>query len=312
MENILSIPDGVNCTMLAPYTDKNEIDLAALGGMVDWYARKGCVSIFAMCQSTEMHMLSMEERLLIIQGVRSHTKSIEKAGGKKLPVLATGTFSDDAAEMAEQIQAVYEAGADAAVLLTNRLDPQNSGGSTLIRKAERLIGLLPEGIPLGFYECPQPYKRLLTPEELRWASASGKILFLKDTCCDPDTLQSRLDILRGTRLKLFNANAQTLLLSLRAGASGYSGVMANVHPELYARLCADYETQPEEAGRLQHILCFCAFAESLSYPLAAKYVMRKQGVPIEMNSRVRNRNEFTPYHAHIMDQLMALTASRQE
>ena len=38
------------------------------------------------------------------------------------------------------------------------------------------------------------------------------------------------------RQGLFNANAQTLLPSLELGAAGFSGVMANFHPDLYARL----------------------------------------------------------------------------
>lgn len=156
-------------------------------------------------------------------------------------------------------------------------------------------------------ECPHPYKRFLTLDDIRWAVSTGRFYFIKDTCCDPDMLRDRLDIVRGTQLKLYNANAQTLLASLRQGAAGYSSVMANVHPELYAWLCDHFEQYPEIAEHLQHILCFTSFAESLSYPLVAKYFMRQQGVPVEISSRMREKEAFTPYHAFVMDELAELT-----
>ena len=303
---MIALPRGVNCTMLVPYTAKNEVDLPALGEMIRWYSDKGCASLFAMCHSTEMHLLSMDERLRVIRCARASAERVS-AGGRRLPVIAAGTFCHDVDGMASQIQAVRDAGADAVVLVTNRLDPENAGGYTLIRRAEQVIAKVPGDIPLGLYECPQPYKRVLSLREIKWAAGNGRICFLKDTCCDPDILAARLDAVRGSKLMLFNANAQTLLATLRAGAAGYSSIMANIHTELYAWLCANFERHPEAAEHLQHVLCFSSFVESLSYPLVAKYVMRRQGVPIAISSRMVNASAFTPYHAQIMDQLMALT-----
>jgi 4-hydroxy-tetrahydrodipicolinate synthase len=300
-------PQGVNSTMLIPYDSHNHIDFSVLGKMIDWYYGKGCSSLFAMCHSTEMHFLSMEERLMTIRCVRENVERIVASGGRRMPVIAAGTFSNDISEMAEQIQMVHEAGADAVVMITNRFDPDNQGGDTLIHTADKLIRRIPSKIPLGLYECPFPYKRVLTLEELQWASEHENIHFLKDTCCNLEMLEKRLDIVRGTQLMLFNANAQTLLPTLRKGASGYSSVMANIHPELYVWLCANYSKYPEEAEHLQHILCFTALSETLSYPLIAKYIMRRQGVPVEINSRMCKKGTFTAYHAHIMDQLMRLT-----
>ena len=39
------------------------------------------------------------------------------------------------------------------------------------------------GVPLGIYECPAPYHRLLTPEMLAFCAGSGRFLFIKDTSC---------------------------------------------------------------------------------------------------------------------------------
>ncbi len=307
-----SIPRGVNCTMLVPYTKQNTIDFTALRAMLDWYCQKGCASIFAMCHSTEMHLLHREERLQIIRHTRRFMDERQQKGDAVLPILACGTFSDDLEVCAEQIREIKDAGADVVVIATNRLDPRQEGTSVFLQRGEALLARFPGDFPLGLYECPHPYKRLLQPEELRWAAAQENILFLKDTCCDPDMLQERLAIARGSALQIFNANAQTLLYSLRLGASGYSSVMANIHPDLYVWLCDHFAENPDYAEHLQQMLCFCSFTESLSYPLIAKYVMRREGVPVLLNSRVCTSECFTPYHQMIMDQLMALTHTERE
>lgn len=293
--------------MLVPYTPDDHIDFHALERMIEWYVEHGCTSLFAMCHSTELHRLSMEERLSIVRFVSEKSRSMTTLRGRRPDIIAAGTFSTDLSAMAEEIQMIYEMGADAVVWITNRLDPEKKGDAHWLETADRLLNRIAENIPLGLYECPQPYKRLLTLEDIRWALSTGRFHFIKDTCCDLKMLGDRLDIVRNTQLKLFNANAQTLLPTLRMGAAGYSSVMANIHPELYAWLCDHFAQYPEIADHLQHVLCFTAFVETLSYPLVAKYVMRRQGVPVEISSRMQDKAAFTPYHAHIMDQLMELT-----
>ncbi|GJM75481.1 hypothetical protein HMSSN036_76970 [Paenibacillus macerans] len=65
-------------------------------------------------------------------------------------------------------------GIDALVLITNRLAREEEGDDVWKRNLERLLKELPEQIPLGFYECPYPYKRLISPELLRWSAGTGR------------------------------------------------------------------------------------------------------------------------------------------
>ncbi len=74
---------------------------------------------------------------------------------------------------------------------------------------------------------------------------------LKDTCCDPGQIRERQRAVDGTPLGIYNANAATLLETLREGIAGYSGVMANFHPQLYVWLCRNWKQKPAEAERLQ-------------------------------------------------------------
>ena len=92
----------------------------------------------------------------------------------------------------------------------------------------------------------------------------------------------------GTGFKLYNANAPTLLGSLKLGVAGYSSVMANFHPQLYAWLCRNWRQEPEIAERLQ------AFLGNVSggplYPVSAKYYLQLEGVPLSLHSRTRPAN----------------------
>ncbi len=114
----------------------------------------------------------------------------------------------------------------------------------------RLSDQLDSTLSLRIYECPHPYKRLLSLDELVHCAGTGRFRFLKDTCCDIATIRKREQALCGSPMRLYNANAATLLESMRTEAAGFSGVMANFHPELYVWLVQSWQREPEKAEML--------------------------------------------------------------
>ena len=58
-----SIPVGVWPTMITPFTDQDQLDFHALAAMVEWYVEHEVAGLFAVCQSSEMFFLSLEERV---------------------------------------------------------------------------------------------------------------------------------------------------------------------------------------------------------------------------------------------------------
>lgn len=152
------------------------------------------------------------------------------------------------------------------MLISNRMDIGNTSDLSWIEDTSRLIETLPD-VPLGVYECPYPYKRLMSEEMIRFCLSSGRFKFIKDTCCDAAQIKRRLGYMAGSDFGLYNANAQTLLTSLRDGARGYCGVMANFHPGLYALLWSKFLADDPTADIVQSVICMTAFTESLAYPL---------------------------------------------
>ena len=296
------IPNGVYPTMVTPFTRDNRLDLDAVDQMVEWYSQKGCQGLFAVCQSSELFYLGLDERVPLARRV---VQAAARQPGNPC-VVASGHISDSLEEQAEELSAICQTGVAAAVWISNRLDPRQEGDRVWIHNAERLLAKLPTDALFGIYECPVPYKRLLTPEILDWCISTGRFRFIKDTCCDPILLEKRLQKLDGSSIQLFNANAQTLLLSLRAGAAGYSGVMANFHPELYVWLCRCFDREPQKASCLAALLSVCAFTESMAYPVTAKYHLTLEGLPVELFTRSRNPEELTLYQRQVVEQMRGL------
>jgi 4-hydroxy-tetrahydrodipicolinate synthase len=245
-----------------------------------------------------MFHLSLEERVQLARSVVRFT-----AG--RVGVIASGQISDALEDQVEEVRRMAETGVDAVVLVTNRFAAADEPDSVWIQNVERLLEHLPEDLPLGWYECPYPYKRLFAPETLRWCIESGRFVFLKDTCCDLATIGARHATMEGTGFKLYNANAPTLLGSLQLGVAGYSSVMANYHPELYAWLCRCWREEPEKAERLQAFLGVVSGGPA--YPVSAKYYLQLEGLPIALHSRTRRAEELLPVHRLQMEQLRSLS-----
>lgn len=136
-------------------------------------------------------------------------------------------------------------------------------------------------ILFGLYECPVPYKRLLSAGQLgRLARDCPRFRFLKDTCCDREQLRAKSAAVAGTELKIYNANLTTLADSLRDGCAGFSGIAANFFPDALAALMRVLETDPAQADRMQIVFNTLERNVEFHYPRGAKEYLKQQGLPL--------------------------------
>jgi 4-hydroxy-tetrahydrodipicolinate synthase len=254
---------GVWPVMLTPFDHRREIDWTSLERLIDWYIAAGVHGLFAACQSSEIFFLSDAENAALTRFV------VDKVDGR-VPVVASGHTANAPSQQRDQLSAIAATGVDGVILISNRLAMAEDPDEVVLANLAELTDALPKEVPLGVYECPHPYKRLLSDAAVRWCAASGRYRFIKDTCCDIVRLTRRLSLVAGSPLHIANANSQTLLASLKAGAHGFSGVMANFHPDLYVWLYENWRAQPDKALRLSQFLSVAALCETLSYPVCAK------------------------------------------
>ncbi len=81
------------------------------------------------------------------------------------------------------------------------------GSEVFFATLQSLLAALPSSMPLGLYECPAPYRRLLSDDEFARCANSGRFVVLKDVSCDLPTVERRVRLAQGTPLKVINANA---------------------------------------------------------------------------------------------------------
>jgi 4-hydroxy-tetrahydrodipicolinate synthase len=295
-----TIADGVWPTMITPYNENGSIDYEALEKMVDWFVDRGVAGLFAVCQSSEMFFLSLRERLEL-------ARACVKSADGRIPVIASGLIADDLYDQIEEARMMADTGVEAVVLLTNRFARQDQGDEVFKRNLERFLSGLRDDILLGFYECPAPYKRLVSPEIMKFGVETGRFGFLKDTSCSMADIREKLRIAKGSNFKLFNANAATLLDSLKAGCAGYSGVMTNFHPDLYSWICDHWQDQPELAAELQDFLGLASIIEYQLYPVNAMYALSLEGLPFRLSSRRADASRFNESMRRETEQLLALS-----
>ncbi|MEZ5450721.1 MAG: dihydrodipicolinate synthase family protein, partial [Thiolinea sp.] len=161
--------NGIIPVMLMPFHADGQLDSAGLSRLTEWYLAHGAQALFAVCQSSEMRYLSVDERVALAKQVVQDT-----AG--RIPVVASGHVADTLAEQIAELQAIAATGIDALVLVTNRIDVHNAGTAAFLHHLDALLAALPTELPLGLYECPAPYRRLLSDEELQYCIDSGRFV----------------------------------------------------------------------------------------------------------------------------------------
>ena len=112
-------------------------------------------------------------------------------------------------------------------------------------------------------------------------------------------------------MKIFNANSASLLQTLRDGASGFSGVMANFHPEIYYWLCKNFDKEPEKAEIVQNFLGFASLTERQIYPVNAKYYLSLEGLDMTVVTRSKDY-KMTKSEQYEIRQLQAFTKTFKE
>jgi 4-hydroxy-tetrahydrodipicolinate synthase len=289
------LPNGTYPVMLTPFTEDNEVDYAALAELTDWYINKGVHGLFAVCLSSEMLFLSLEERVEV-------TRFVVKQAAGRVPVVSSGHVSDAISQQLEEIRRIAETGVDAVVLVTNRLAGQGEDDQVWKRNVERILAELPD-VTFGLYEMPVPYHRLLSPGLLKWCADTGRFTFLKETSNNLAQITEKIEAVKGTRLKLFIANNPHVLETMKLGGNGYSGILANFQPDLYAWLTENWDKEPQKAELIQNYLGASCLFEGRHYPTSAKYLLQLEGLHVSIKCRSKNAADFKVTHQREIEQL---------
>ena len=283
--------------MLTPFKNDGSIDFHGLTLLTNFYLESGVTGLFANCLSSEMYHLSEAESLSIIKHVISIT-----AG--KVPVVATGTFGGNIEKQAETVKKVYDLGVNAVIGITSLLASDKDEEETFLNNAFHLLELT-EKIPMGFYECPIPYKRVISPKHLGELVKTGRVVYHKDTCLDIEQIKEKLKATEGYDFGIYDAYMVHSVESLKAGSAGLSCIQGNYFPELVVWLCTNFNnaSMKDQIDLVQQFFIDNMAVMHAVYPISAKYFLNKKGLTISTITRVPNSKEFTNKVMEDMNQL---------
>lgn len=282
--------------MLTPFKESGEIDYDALTQLTEFYLEAGAAGLFANCLSSEMFELEDQEKIKVVQHIVKVVDGI-------VPVLATGTFGGPIAQQADFVKQIYQTGIQAVIVIAGLLAEENETDAVF---TDHIFSLMDqtEKIPLGFYECPVPYKRILSATQLQQFVATGRVIYHKDTCLDIDQIKAKLKAVEGYNFGLYDAYMGHAVASLKAGVSGLSCIQGNFFPELIVWLCKNYnnESLQTEVNKVQQFLIDHMDVMHDVYPIVAKYYLQKRGLNISTFTR-RKVGNFSASNKHQIESL---------
>src|SRR5215210_6937371 len=159
--------------MITPFNLKAKVDFDAVSLLVDFYLAAGVKGFFANCLSSEMYSISEDERLELTRHIVKYVKG-------RVPVVATGSFGLTIEDKAEFTRRIYDTGIDAVILITGHYANVDDNDEKLLKNFDKMLKLT-GNILMGMYECPAPYKRILSAEVFKTLLDTERFVYHKDT-----------------------------------------------------------------------------------------------------------------------------------
>ena len=269
--------------MITPYKHDMTIDFDGVSRLTDFYLAAGAKGFFANCLSSEMFFMNDAERIALTHHVVKYVNS-------KVSVVSTGSFGKSLNERVERTKAIYGTGVNSVILISGHFAEKADSDDTLIKNFESFFKLT-GNIPLGTYECPLPYKRVISPEVFKFLVENDRMVYHKDTCEDINKIQVKLGLIKKSKMEFYNAHTATALPSMQMGGNGMSPISANFYPEILAWLCENATNPAKRADALwiQEEITKTEPVISKLYPISSKYFLIKRGMPIEISCRSKTQ-----------------------
>ncbi len=266
--------------MITPFNLKAKVDMDAVSSLIDFYLAAGVKGFFANCLSSEMFSISEDERLELTRHIVNYVNG-------RAPVVATGSFGLTIEDKATFTKQIFDTGIDAVIMITGHFAKVDESDEVLLRNFDTMFSLTGD-IPLGIYECPAPYKRIISAPVFKQLLSTNRFVYHKDTSILPENVKAKLEVAKdNSKLEFYDAHTPNAMFSLQNGARGMSSISGNFYPEILVWMCnnANNPNKQEEVNWLQNELTAVDPLIHIAYPMAAKYFLEKRGLPIRQISR---------------------------
>ncbi|WP_164821511.1 dihydrodipicolinate synthase family protein [Paenibacillus koleovorans] len=262
---------GVYALLLTPFEQSGEVDWNGYERHVEWQLSKKPNGLFAVCGTSEMNYLSLEERIQLARA------AVQRAGAT--PVAATVNLNDDLATHLEEMKRMEETGIAAAVLV-----PPDGMGQDQSRLLEYYAEMASaSSIPVLLYEWPMRRNHLLDAETYRELALKHGIRGVKDTTCTREGIEAKIKA--APESVVYQANMAYMLEAIELGAKGIMAIVSAAAADLVIEMWHSAGTDDNRARELHVKLVFLNALLSGTHPMSAKYLAALRGSTMELHCR---------------------------
>ena len=271
---------GAYPVLFTPFTESGAIDFPALDELIEFYVSGGVGGLFGVCLSGEMFHLSPQERLEL-------SRRLVERVGDRISVVSGGNFTGGLEQQAAELDAMYQTGVKASVIILSGLPSETNLGDQLLRLCDLTR------VPLGLYECPVPSHRLMTVDDIARVAPTGRFVFMKETSPSADIVVEKTRKTVGSALRMFPARLKSTPEALAAGAVGHCGTIANVAPELCAQMCDPALPVEARTRAYDALVELHDVMAAHHYPISGKYILQRRGLRLTLKCRSTSAESFT-------------------
>ncbi len=170
--------DGIYSLMLTPFNEDRSIDYTTYEKYTEWQVSQGVGHIFAVCGSSEMKDLTLEERLKLAELTVKHKG--------ETTVVASANIEPTKEENLEEVKKMEQTGVDGIVLTTHGRDDDEI--VDYIRELASVTTL-----PVYMYEFPGFEPNKISGEAYGKLAKDDLIWGIKDTTCTLEGIGAKID-----------------------------------------------------------------------------------------------------------------------
>ncbi|MBR4766492.1 MAG: dihydrodipicolinate synthase family protein [Clostridia bacterium] len=265
---------GVYSLLLTPFNDDLSVDYKVYEQYVEWQASKKPQHLFAVCGSSEMSQLKLDEREKLAK------LAVKNAGG--ISVFATANLEPSWDGQVEEVKRMEQTGVDGLVFVTKGYGNDN----------ERLFKYLYDlccltELPIMLYEFPGTQPHLMAGEVYGKLVETGRVVSIKDTTCTIEGIKDKIAYQGDSNV--LQANMPYLYDAFVAGARGVVATPTTCGAHLFVKIWDEVCRGDFEAAKHthEHIILLDNAIDG-GFNATAKYLVNLQGVPMKTNNRCNN------------------------
>ena len=304
--------EGVVTPMVTPFQENGALDLPALEALTNWLCERETDILFPMGGTGEYQTLSVGERKEIIRTV------VQTAGKRKRVVPGVG--GKNLKETLTLVEESQKSGADGVSVVipadmgefAEDLRPYYGASrtdfETLLKYFKKIDSEL--DVPFMIYDS----RGQLSEEQMReFVAELPHFKGIKYRTANEQHFSDAVYASGGT-VNILSGIEYIYLGNLAMGAKGVVGGGANFFPHLLARVKTQFESGQIEAARETQYLLIAAgkTMSALSWPMSAKIILSKLGVPIQRVTRVEARKHSLEAENKMLDFILPLCRLPQE